>query len=424
MSWEATQWANKQRLRLPQEQLVLLCVANCADPEGVAFTWWKRKEHWWTYLVDHTRLSRATIFRHLNTIEGLGLGRRQKIVAVDGTVRFVMELDLEKFVDMEAADVDEPQHLDSQSHSETGTICNQSHGETVPVSLVRLQEKNLSESPDSLPDPSQAPSGLSKEDSTPAIRNPHAFEQFKSLCGGPPSAYPQLLIEEWNRLTPEKEAQLLHGAAGLGALRARNARGLVGPLKLIRNSILWSDYGRHAPQPSLSAPPRAWHALGSVEWRGRAALYAIIGREMPEAKPNERGEKGADFLGSLPQAGLVLAQFADNLGQVRKCDWVFLHAPDDRFGDDMAIAVDRDRPKIAAWRERVHECLGIAVAATVTKLPFPVAIRQPGTNATIETNYGKGLWVPTEWPPAKGSTDPPNPTTSDDDEFMKQQGLG
>lgn len=114
MSWEAVQWANKQRLPGPQEQLVLLTLANCADPEGVAFAWWKRREHWWTYLVEHTRLSRSSVFRHLNKIEELGLGKRRKIEASDGVVRFIMELDLTKTVEFPPDDGTE-----SQSHHAT-----------------------------------------------------------------------------------------------------------------------------------------------------------------------------------------------------------------------------------------------------------------------------------------------------------------
>jgi hypothetical protein len=123
-------------MRLPQEQLVLLLLANAADPEGVAFAWWKHKAHWWTYLVERSRLSRASVFRHLATIEELGLGKRRKLETVDGDVRFIMELDLTKSVDLPPQD--SPQ---SQSHGET-----ESHGETDSVSSVRLQEESIQES--------------------------------------------------------------------------------------------------------------------------------------------------------------------------------------------------------------------------------------------------------------------------------------
>lgn len=137
MSWEAVQWANKQRLPGPQEQLVLLTLANCADPEGVAFAWWKRREHWWTYLVEHTRLSRSSVFRHLNKIEELGLGKRRKIEASDGVVRFIMELDLTKTVEFPPDDGTESQSRgETQSHRETGSVSPCDCIEESPESLV------------------------------------------------------------------------------------------------------------------------------------------------------------------------------------------------------------------------------------------------------------------------------------------------
>ena len=127
MSWEAVSWANKQRMKLPQEQLVLLVLANCADPEGVAFSQWRGREHWWKYLVDRTRLSRSSIFRHLSTIEKLGLGQRSTLVLADGTRRPTIHLDLEKFVDEASYD-----QIDADSDpSETAeTDESQSHHET------------------------------------------------------------------------------------------------------------------------------------------------------------------------------------------------------------------------------------------------------------------------------------------------------
>lgn len=154
MSWEAVQWANKQRLRLPQEQFVLLMLANCADPEGVAFSWWKRREHWWTYLVEHTRLSRTTIFRHLSTIEELGLGIRQKTFQADGTPSFIMTLDLTKIViiDPEEMDMNQSQsHCETQSHDDT-----QSRGGTESVPIAGL---HIEELPSESKNPPNPPSG-------------------------------------------------------------------------------------------------------------------------------------------------------------------------------------------------------------------------------------------------------------------------
>jgi len=144
MSWEAVAWANRQRMRLPQEQLVLLVLANCADPDGCAFARWRGHEHWWNYIRERTRLSKASVFRHLKTIETLGLGIRTDIELADGTRRPVMHLDLEKTVDQNA-EYEETGTIEgtpSQSHGETETARNQSHGETGASLTVRLDQSH------------------------------------------------------------------------------------------------------------------------------------------------------------------------------------------------------------------------------------------------------------------------------------------
>jgi hypothetical protein len=145
MSWEAVAWANKQRLRLPQEQLVLLVLANCADPDGCAFARWRGREHWWTYIKERTRLSKASVFRHLKTIEALGLGIRTDLELADGSSRPVIHLDLEKIVDVQADEQDETASADevnAQSHSETGNSPVQSHGETGAGLTVRPDQSH------------------------------------------------------------------------------------------------------------------------------------------------------------------------------------------------------------------------------------------------------------------------------------------
>src|SRR5437899_1413187 len=118
MSWEAVTWASKQAMKLPQEQLVLLVLANCADPDGVAFSEWRGSEHWWKYLARRTRLSKSSLFRHINTLVDLGLCTRSELVLADGTRRPTIRLDLTSAFDFEQV---------KQSHSHQR---DQSHGET------------------------------------------------------------------------------------------------------------------------------------------------------------------------------------------------------------------------------------------------------------------------------------------------------
>ena len=122
MSWEAVTWASKQAMKLPQEQLVLLVVANCADPDGVAFSEWRGSEHWWKYLCRRTRLSKSSLFRHINTLVALGLATRGTLVLADGTRRPTIRLDLVSGFNIEdASDKEVYSRLWDQSHGETET---------------------------------------------------------------------------------------------------------------------------------------------------------------------------------------------------------------------------------------------------------------------------------------------------------------
>lgn len=444
MSWEAVQWANRQRLRLPQEQLVLLMLANSADPEGMAFTWWKRKEHWWTYLVDTTRLSRASIFRHLATLEKLELAQRQKLVLGDGTIRFLIELNFDKVVDIGSEEAADLQDIEGQSHGETGEIAEtQSHGETDSVSLVRLhkslpkesKEEEIPPTPQAPNEPLQSQPNETKnlnqaqqpnetkdeaQQGQPSEDEIEGLDTFREIYGIH-CAKPALLAWEWAKLSAEQRSQATQGAQGVAAILRRNpkAKGILGPLAFVRSQPAWAEFARFAPQTVKTPPPRVQIEFDSPEWRARSVLYAIIGRDMPQPKADAATSvRCAEFLGTLPPAGLALARFVDVAGRIDRSTWVFLHAPDERL--DTVPAVERDRGKLAAWRERIRECLGIEISLRNAKLPFPAQMRQPGTDAVIETKYGNGLWVPSEWPPPKGPARPM--LTGQDRDFMAQAG--
>lgn len=101
MSWEAVTWANRQKLKKSYEQIVLLVLANCADPNGEAFVKWPGRDHWWVYLSEKTRLPKSSLFRHLNTIVMLGLGTRSEIVMADGSRRPTFSLNMAASFDID-----------------------------------------------------------------------------------------------------------------------------------------------------------------------------------------------------------------------------------------------------------------------------------------------------------------------------------
>lgn len=78
MSIPALKWAHLQDTRKPAWQAMLYVLAHSADEECVAFRWWKSEDHWWPYLMQHTGLTRSSIFRVLNDLEHIGLISRQR----------------------------------------------------------------------------------------------------------------------------------------------------------------------------------------------------------------------------------------------------------------------------------------------------------------------------------------------------------
>ena len=126
MSWEAVNWASRQKLKKSYEQIVLLVLANCADPNGEAFVKWPGRDHWWVYLSERTRLPKSSLFRHLNTLVALGLGERAALVMEDGSRRPTFKLNMAAAFDIELPE-DEQRYLaaigkgSSESQSPVGT---------------------------------------------------------------------------------------------------------------------------------------------------------------------------------------------------------------------------------------------------------------------------------------------------------------
>lgn len=305
MSWEAVTWASKQRMKLPHEQLILLVLANCADPEGVAFAEWRGREHWWKYLVERTRLSKSSLFRHINTLVDLGLCSRSMIVLADGTRRPTIRLDLTAAFDIANHETTDPLE-DGQSHGETGdeyeadtdeTInnCNelkqddasvdrQSHGETAPTSgndaaspiptggtepfpIVGMQEiPNLV--PKILPPTPQAGGspGPTFEDFQEAWKR--SIERLSVARG------------VWDRIETAKRGEAIAAARGYSAFVAQQRKDYP-PLSaqtFLREMAGWSQWLRYVPDGNGRAPSAtAGYPTASTEGRAVAVLYDIVG---------------------------------------------------------------------------------------------------------------------------------------------------
>jgi len=98
VSWEALKWAGEQRTNNVAMQCVLFVIANAADPDGVAFRWWKSKNHWWCYIAERTGMVRGSIYRTIDKLEAI---RLLSLEDSNKKARPLVRLNLDKIVVLE-----------------------------------------------------------------------------------------------------------------------------------------------------------------------------------------------------------------------------------------------------------------------------------------------------------------------------------
>lgn len=297
MSWEAVTWASKQRMKLPHEQLILLVLANCADPEGVAFAEWRGREHWWKYLVERTRLSKSSLFRHINTLVDLGLCSRSMIVLADGSKRPTIRLDLAASFDIakvepgdsqshgetENVDIeDEAENLndDSDSHDDIAASEPQSHHETVPTSgngettsiptggtepfpIVGMQEI-----------PNLVPKILPP---TPQAGGSPTFDEF-CLEWKRPIDRLSVARRVWDGIETGKRGEAIASARGYWAFVATQRKDYP-PLSaqtFLREAAGWPQWLRYLPEGGGAPASSAGYPCDSTEAKAVAVLYDLV----------------------------------------------------------------------------------------------------------------------------------------------------
>lgn len=96
MSWEAVTWATRQAMSCDGSQLVLMLLANWADPEGFL------KQVKVANLVRPGRQSERSIYRRLDELERCGLFSREKIGHRSGGAPIIVgRLHLDRFYDFD-----------------------------------------------------------------------------------------------------------------------------------------------------------------------------------------------------------------------------------------------------------------------------------------------------------------------------------
>jgi hypothetical protein len=407
MSWEAVAWANRQRLRLPQEQLVLLVLANCADPDGCAFARWRGREHWWTYIKERTRLSKSSVFRHLKTIEALGLGQRTELELADGSSRPVIHLDLEKIVDVQADEHDEiagAEGANAQSHSETGNLPDQSHGETGASLTVR-------------PDQSHGETGHSIDLTRDSNRG--------SIPPNPPTGGGQVVDQEFEDQIAEAGKTYPIPITNLPRFRAvwqaqdRAARPkILAAMRAFAGFI--ADCERKGKPRGVKDADR-WVAAGM--WQGYVqsaenadAAAAIVHLPVGSKGANAWGvlHKIADLEPPTPSNGLVMLK-----RPLSPRELAFADAPDDA---DWCFVPETEANKVGAWRSflgtELDKPLGRLIRERSWRKLKPEEVEAHGGRSTEIINQ-RGFLAPWPWPPRKdgslSTTGPPDTLMTDQD---------
>jgi hypothetical protein len=443
MSWETTQWANRQRMKDAQTQCLVLVLANAADPSGLAFGWRKGGDHWGQYMVDHTRLSRASVYRKIKELRDIGLADPQVIIHEDGTKQYVVQLDLEAFAewhDESAEGVSDGHYVvqrttprtgeagrspaeksaaldgmamaaDSESQAETHECVRgvfrhpgESHGETkfdgVAVSLAPAESHAETNLPNVNLTGETARDSLKQEspkkDSPPTPSRPNAdtAKVHPMGFGVLRRDYPQADViplrvweraaDEFAKLSEVDRDRAANAAARYRAVIIQFTRKPINPDKWIRDR----EFERYGPGASLStATPRIFRAAGTEAWQAWCNVFGVLyGNPQQPPRTNQakgpRGEPGIIVPAEWPLGGegwIVPLE-----------EWVF---------------VEQRTPNFNRYNERLIEIFGRSImtirASSPCVKPHHKHIGR-GPDGALSDPAAMGALVPREWPPPKG----------------------
>jgi hypothetical protein len=390
VSWEAVTWASKQKLKKSYEQIVLLVLANCADPNGEAFVKWPGRDHWWIYLSERTRLPKSSLFRHLNTLVALGLGERTMQVMADGSRRPTFKLDMTTSFDIDLAE-DQDRYIaatakgshESQSPRETehddafdgdendsdishsqepetepasqspvGTVNPQSQSPvgTDPFPVLRLQEDSLLVPKDSPLPPS---GGLRVPD--------QLWEEFVKAWGEPIPKM-QLARSCWDHTETAKRAEIVAAAKGYWTwLRVHpKPPSAQSAQSFIRDAAGWAQWLRYAPDGESGKPASVTigYPLTGPEGRALVVLHDIA--NVGDFLRGVMTRNGAVNY-PLPVTPRLLAL----ANAPPKTDWVTL-----------------DRNQAGAWEAVLSDAITVQVRSRMregSRAPWPWPPRKDGT---------------------------------------------
>ena len=400
MSWEANSWAMHQKMKLPQEQLVLIVLGNCADADGVAFSTWPNRDHWWKYLSRVTRLSRSSLFRHVNTIIALGLAKRTFMVLADGARRPTISLDLnakfdyekerERYIaalasrhgteshhetpDDDEAETVENDSPDNEIEDENPPAENESHHETVksashqrdcerPTSGNAYIDSRLdSSSQDSPPTP---PSGGASDP---------LWDRFVKAWSEPIGKF-ALTRSVWDDIATARRGEAITAARGYWAYRAKDPKpkAAVSAQSFLRDEAGWQQWLAYAPDGDTPATINTAYPVNSREGKAICLLYKTAGLQaFLETVMIRKGV--VNYIRPMTPRIAALAEAIDDRGVILT------------------------HQQAGAWDEFIRDSV----------------------TATNRRRLQDGNWAPRPWPPRKDGTwptaGPPTLTTRDEND--------
>jgi hypothetical protein len=389
MSIEALRWAMRQKSRNSSTQCVLLVLANAADPEGVAFAWWKSRDHWWPYLVDKTRLSRGALFRILKELEEFGYFSRGEAKPNEGgRAQPVIQLHIDRDIaePLPASEsitaTEEPerdgQNQVSQSIRETENESPPATETPAPVTPRRLVQSPSWNTED-------VPLGNHITPQSPPLHRGSAGEEANGFAAFW-SEYPDhqamnrsSALRAFCDLTQTEQQQAIRTVGFYARDITKLKRRPVSPANWLRERR-FSEYGA-GRQTSAASGSQQLVAEGSEPWKAWINVAAVTfggSQKVPHfwASNTHRGIWRPSLWPLGGEAWLVPLE-----------KWIFIESGTAQHG---------------RWCERINEMIGRA--------PIPVISTRvkAARSITAKLDTGSremtGLLVPLEWPPPKGSS--------------------
>lgn len=410
---EAHAWARNLRLGNPYAKLVLSMLTIYVNGDGACFVGAQS-------LADDCELALETVRKRLAWLESIGAvtrlpqwvdehGRRNSEGRGKRTtdeIRLMVDLDPDLIEARARGEID-PQSDEGITPPRDGGQSDDivRSSKTPAPQLGVCQPPNCVGGLDSLepepeperlpPNPPQAGGDASSD----------GFEDFEE-------AYPEPILRQslarqvWSALTPEERDLATTAAQGYTAWRLgqRKPPNALGAHLFLRERDAWARYAQLAPQRREAVPDPVFVAEGSAEWRARTVLALICDRAPPAARPVDGHGDGIMVALPLHLGGMVLADCSTDTAQ-----W---------------LIVEQGSPQCAAWRERVHEALGLWIEPTCQQTGETIEREVLGTVRYFPVKK-MGLRVPCQWPPLKHPDDSPPMTsgplmTEDDESFVRE----